>query len=52
MIETHRPGWAPVHFGEDETPTRRITWRHLGLCVFTLAIGTYGGLLIAAAFLT
>lgn len=46
-----RPGWAPVHFGEDEAPVRRrLTWRQIALRMFALAIGIYGGLMIAAAW--
>lgn len=55
MIETRRysPGWAPVHFGEDESPAhRRFTWRHLGFCVFVFIISVYAGLLLAAAWQT
>lgn len=55
MNATHRPrpGWAPVNFGEDENLRRhRLTRGQIGLCLLALGIGIYGGLTIAAAWLT
>ncbi|MGH3360298.1 MAG: hypothetical protein ACRDO7_15970 [Nocardioidaceae bacterium] len=45
------PVWRLSRYGEDERPVRhRLTWRQVGLCVFALAVGVYGGLLLAVAW--
>lgn len=46
------PEWRLSRFGDDERRRRRLTWRHLVPCVLALGIGIYGGLMLAAAWLT
>ena len=49
----HATTWTLSRFGEDEpAPRRQLTWRHLIPCALALAVGIYGGLMLAAALFT
>lgn len=47
---TYQPGWAPVHYGEDEPVHRRrqlFTWQRIMGGGIVLVIAIYAGLLLS-----